>query len=187
MDRFVGFLLRRWLVAILVVTALMLGALGYAQQGVEIWKFGPPGWLFQLFGFVLFAGVVSYLLFEWDEKLEGLLSGKSDLGGGGSPRDPVEDAMVLRAQETDQIAHAIQVGGNRFYYDATEYPATLAKLRSALATARKSFGIEPPILPDDAVTAIKTATEFLQQIHPFLAQGHDDEAQEAARDYIGGK
>ena len=66
MGRFISFVVRRWVVATVVVASLMLGALGYVQQGAEIWEYSPPGWALQMVAFFLFVGVVTYMLYEWD-------------------------------------------------------------------------------------------------------------------------
>lgn len=75
MGAFFAFLVRRWVVAILVVLAVASATLGYIQQGQQIWEYGPPAWAFELAGFILFVAVVTYLLFEWDQKVRSLSPG----------------------------------------------------------------------------------------------------------------
>jgi hypothetical protein len=69
MGEFVTFVLRRWAIALIAVSAVFLTGLGYVQQGIALWQNGPPGWSLQLAGFLLFLGVVTYLIFDFDKKV----------------------------------------------------------------------------------------------------------------------
>ena len=58
-----------------------------------------------------------------------------------------------------------------------------ATLQSAFVTARKVFGVETPMVEPTAVS-VAEGVAFLRSILPYLRAGHDEQAREAAMEFI---
>ena len=184
MGRFISFVVRRWVVALLVVISLMFGALGYAQQGAQIWDYGPPGWIFQLVAFFLFAGVVSYLLFEWDEKLKAIKL----------PVPPSAEQKLAKVRTDVQTAAYRQMfmaAGSCDWegddYGPDEAEKQYSVLESALATARKHFELNTPTLNGPSADSLATGVRYLNRVLPFIQGGHLEEAKKQADCFIEGR
>ena len=107
----------------------MFGALGYAQTGAQIWDYGPPGWAFQLFGFLLFVGVVTYLIYEWDERMQALPE------PGSTPhKDRDRDRKLALIKNARGLAATYTQGyGGPFFRKFLEKTETYAALRGHLS------------------------------------------------------
>ena len=191
MGEFVSFVVRRWIVASVVVIAIASTTFGYWQNGAELWKL--PAWGFQLVGFLLFAGVVTYLLFEWDKKME--LWGAKIANVPSLPPPPVGPTPEERAEskrEKEREAALIQINSainDADWEDYTPDRSTITKymavLEAAFVTCRKLYGLRTPELPAPSKHALMLGVEYLRAVRPFLAAGHDEEARAAAEKHLG--
>ncbi len=184
MARFINFVLRRWLVAGLIALTAMSGALGYAQQGAQIWAYGPPGWALQIFAFLLFIGVVTVLIFEWEETLLGAaLSARPSAADAAAESDRRKERAVL--MEIQTTIETVEWGAT--HSDAQHVAADFAVLKSTFTTLRKTYQIEPPVLAEPNEKSLRIGAEFLRQIMPFLSAGHVEEARMTAERYLRGE
>jgi hypothetical protein len=184
MGAFFGFIVRHWIMSILVVLSVMSNALGYWQQGAEIWEAGPPAWAFQIVGYVLFVGVVTSLLYEWDKKVQALSVGEAP-----QKPDPAKLAEERRQAEHDaalrQINKAIDdADWEDLEPDPDSIDTGLATLESAFTTVRKLYAIQTPRLSERRKGSLQVGVRFLRQIRPFLVAGHIEEARSTASDLL---
>lgn len=175
MSEFFSFLVRHLFSSIITIAALALAAFGYVQQGLDIYAFGLGPWVFQLAGFLTFAAVVIRILYEWDKKILVLPEPAPPVSSGPSP--DMEAVLVLgkakRKAATALIHHS----------DVEMHQSAVFEMRAALLTAHKVFGLPIPEITDETDGA-KRGLAYLEEVLPFLARGHVEEASQIAQKFI---
>jgi hypothetical protein len=102
-----SFIARYPLPAGVAALGVMLTALGYAQQGYEIWRSGVEAWQLQAAGAFLFATAVSIMLYRWDQERK-----TSEPAPAPAPPPATPTAITSHSQSGGVTAHTINVATN---------------------------------------------------------------------------